>query len=138
MTVALSTAEGRGGVMVLDVVGAASTDNGGLGALANPLGADLLITKAFWHVITSSAAAANFSAGIGTLAAASTDIVNALACGAGTEPGKIWQGPADAGAKTEVVPAVWTSAKFLNLKGSASTVGLIGKLYLYFIRLDTD
>ena len=138
MTVALSTAEGRGGVMVLDVVGAASTDNGGLGALANPLGADLLITKAFWHVVEHSAAAANFSAGIGIEAAASTDIINALACGGGTEPGKVWQCQADVGAKTEVVPAVWTSAKFLNLKGSASTVGLIGKLYLYFIRLDTD
>ena len=138
MTVTLNTAEGRGGVMVLDVVGAASTDGGGIGSFANPLGADLLITKAFWHVVEHSAGGANISMGIGIENASSTDIINALACGAGTEPGKVWQAEADAGAKTEVVPAVWLDHLFLNIKGSATTVGLVGKLYLYFIRLDTD
>lgn len=133
MTTTLNTSEGRGSTVVFDIVGAASAAAGGLGAVANPFGEAVAIVEEWLYVTTNSTGAANISMGIGTEAAASTDIINALAMAAAA--GIIYQGAADAGAKTAVVPAIWTTALFLNVAGSATTVGLVAKLFLRIIRL---
>jgi hypothetical protein len=133
MTTTINVSEFRGGVVCFDIVGAASVAAGGIGAVANPFGEAVAIVGEFLYVTTNSTGAANLSIGIGAEAAASTDIINALAMAAAA--GIIYQGAADAGAKTAVVPAIWTTALYLNVAGSASTVGLVAKLFLQIIRL---
>jgi len=137
MTTTLNVSEGRGGVLCFDIVGVASVAAGGIGKVANPLGVDIAIIEEFLHIVTPATGAASISIGIGTEAAASSDIISALRVD-GAITGKVYQGAADAGAKTEVVPAVWTAAKFLNIAADVTTVALVAKLYLRFIRLDTD
>ena len=38
MTAVINSSEGRGGTLVVDITGAASTANAGLGSIANPVG----------------------------------------------------------------------------------------------------
>lgn len=128
--------EGRG-ALVVDITGVASTDNGGVGALANPEGQSLLITKATLQIIAASTGAANL--GIGVAASASTkatDVLNDLDVNA-PSAGDWYNGFARQNtAKTQIsAPAVWTSSKYLTFTGSASTVGLSARLYLEYIRL---
>lgn len=134
MTVAISQ-EGRGQLSI-DLTGAASTDNGGLGAVANPEGASVIILRTTFYGKTNSTGAANL--GIGVAANASTkatDILNDLAMAA--VAGKMYNGHAMQNtAKTEIsAPALWTADKFITFTGSASTVGLTGTLYLEYVRV---
>lgn len=127
-------AEGKG-VMSIAITGAASTDGGGIGALANPEGVDVVILRATLRIVTASTGAATISIGVaanGTTSA--TDIFNAItANGAvtGWYNGFVMQN----GAKTAIsAPAVWESSKYVTLTGSASTAGFSGVLYLEYIR----
>ena len=53
----------------------------------------------------------------------------------GVTEGKLINGFAhDPGAKTEQVPAVWSSGKYITLTGSASLVGFTGRLYIEYLR----
>lgn len=135
MTVSVNF-EGRG-VYVVDVTGANNTDAGGLGAIPNPEGADVLILRSTWRVIAPSTGATNI--GIGVAANASTkatDILNDLA-GNGAITGKVYNGHAMQNtAKTEVTaPAVWSADKFVTITGSGDSNGLRGRLYLEYVRL---
>ena len=132
----IAPGEAGGGVMVIKVTGEASTDAGGIGAVANPEGTSLLITRATWHIDTPSTGAANVNIGVGDADADNTDIINALAAN-GAIAGKVYNGQARQNtAKTEITaPAVWTDAKYITFKGSASTAGLVAYLYVEYIRL---
>lgn len=135
MTVAIDS-EGRGGTLAIDITGVASTDNGGIGSLLNPWGEDVLILRATLYVATPSTGAANIDIGIGASALDSTDIINALAMN-GAITGKVYNGHAMQNtAKTEITaPIVWQDDYYLNLTGSATTVGLVAKLFLECIPL---
>lgn len=131
----LISPEGRG-VLTVNLVGGTSTANGGLGALPNPEGADVLILRATLYVRTSSAGAADLGVGVAASATTKgTDIVNDLAVNAAA--GKVYNGfVMQNGAKTEIAaPALWTTSKYLTFTGSASTVGLTASLYLEYVRL---
>ena len=78
MTVSIDK-EGRGGTLVVDIAGVASTANGGIGSLLNPWGKDVIILRSTLYVATPSTGAANIDIGIGASALDSTDIINALA-----------------------------------------------------------
>lgn len=128
--------EGRG-ALTIDIAGAAVATAGGLGALANPEGVSLLITKATLEIISPSTGAANL--GIGVAASATTkatDVLNDLDVNA-PSAGDWYNGFArQNGAKTQIsAPAVWTASKYLTLTGSATTAGLSARLYLEYIRL---
>ncbi len=135
MTVAISP-EGRG-VLTVDVTGVTAATAGGLGALANPEGASVLILRATWYVVTPSTGGANVGIGIAANATTkATDILNDLAAD-GAITGKVYNGHVmQNGAKTEITaPAVWTADKYLTFTGSASTVGLVAKLFVEYVRL---
>jgi len=135
MTIAVNY-EGRG-TLTIDITGVASTDNGGVGALLNPEGVALLITKSTFHFIAPSTGAANLSVGIGaTAATAGTDVLNALDVN-GVAAASWYNGHARQNtAKTAITaPAVWGSTEYLTFTGSATTVGLSGRLYIEYIRL---
>lgn len=134
MTTVVNT-EGKGTISYL-ITGAASAANAGLGSIANPEGGDILILRSTIYFTTPSDSAANLSIGITTAAAAATDILNALAVGSVVAE-TVYNGHARQNtAKTEItVPAIWTSAKYLTVTGSATTVGLSATLYLDYVRV---
>ena len=132
MTVAISP-EGSFG-LVIEIDGVASAANAGQGSLANPFGVDVNIVRGYLVVGTESTGSATMSIGVTTAAAAATDIFNALDLNGVTE-GQAYNCFAhDPGAKTIMVPAVWTAAKFLTFTASATMVGLVATLYLECLR----
>lgn len=135
MTVAIDY-EGKG-ALAIDITGVASTDAGGVGALANPEGVSLLITKATFYFATPSTGAANLGVGIAADATTkATDILNDLDVN-GVAAGSWYNGHARQNtAKTAIsAPAVWTTTKYLTFTGSATTAGLTGTLYLEYYRV---
>ncbi len=133
MTVAINT-EGKG-TLSIAVTGVASADNAGVGQIANPEGATLLILRTTFYGITNSTGAANLGIGVTTTGAKATDILNDLSMAA--VAGKAYNGHVmQNGAKTEIqAPAYWTADKYITFTGSASTVGLTGTLYVEYVRV---
>ena len=135
MTVALATVVDQKGWLVIDLTGAASAANAGLGEIANPEGVLLGITRAFLYFTTGSTGAANLDIGIGASGAKASDIVGAMDVIEATVGEKFIFGPAAQAAETESPTAKWASTTYLTFTGSASTAGLAAKLYLEYIRL---
>lgn len=131
--------KGRGGVLTIEVEGVTGTSAGAIGEVDNPEGVDLLITRATWHVITPSTGAANLSCGVDASGGTFTDIISGLAVN-GSIAGKVYNGHAMQNTtKTEIeAPAIWTAAKKLGFTGSASTAGLVGRLYVEYIRINSE
>lgn len=122
--------------MAIDITGVVATTDGAIGAVLNPEGVDVLITRSILHVSANSAGAANLSTGVAaTPTTAASDIINALAMAAAA--GKYYNGQAvQVSAKTEVTaPAVWSAGKYINFTGSASTAGLVGTLFVEYLRV---
>lgn len=136
MTVAISTSASQKGMLVINITGVASTDNAGIGYIANPEGVTLGITRAFLYFTTGSTGAANLDIGVTTIAAKGSDIVSAMDMVQATVGGKFMFGPAAQAAETESPTAKWTSATYMTFTGSGSSVGLAAKLYVEYIRLD--
>ncbi len=137
MTASLDT-EGRGGTLVIEITGENDLTDGGVGAVLNPWGVDVLILRATLYVGTPSTGAANLSAGVAADSHSNvTDIVNALAVN-GAITGKVYNGHVmQNGAKTEIAaPVVWQDGYYVDLTGSADTTGLVGKLFLECIPLN--
>ena len=135
MTVAISTDADLKGWLEIDITGVASTDNGGIGEIANPEGATVAITEAFLYFTTGSTGAANLDIGVTTTGAKGTDIVSTFDMIEATVGGKAFYGPAAQVAETEVPTALWTAATYITFTGSATSVGLAGKLFVKYIRL---
>lgn len=133
MTATINTLSGRGR-LVVDYVGEAAI--GAQGSILNPEGVPLLITHAFFYQVTPATLAATLQVGIGALAAASSDIHNALAINA--VAGTAWQGKAtnDATNAALTTPAVWTAATYLNFTTAAqSALPAVGKMFVDYVRL---
>jgi hypothetical protein len=135
MTVAVNT-EGRG-CLCIDITGVASTADGGIGAVVNPEGVNLCITKTTFHFTTPADAAANLSVGVAAAATtAATDILNVLDVNA-VAADSWYNGHARQNtAKTDIsAPADWAAGYYITFTGSATTVGLVGKLYVEYYRI---
>ena len=135
MAVTAPNAEGKGW-MSIPVTGGTATSAGGLAAVLNPEGVDVLITRGLLYVSSNSTGAANLVAGIGTSATtASSDIIGTLAMAAAE--GYYYNAFATGTASvTEIsTPAVWASTSYVIITGSASTAGLAGTLYLEYLRV---
>lgn len=135
MTVAISTDADKKGWLEIDLTGAASTANAGLGEIANPEGCTLGITRVFGYFATGSTGAANLDVGIGASGAKASDICSAMDVIEATVGGKLVHLPAVQVAETENPTALWTSTTYMTFTGSATTVGLAAKLYVEYIRL---
>ena len=129
--------EGRGGLLCIDVAGATAITDGGIGAIKNPWGEDVLILRSSWYIATPSTGGSNISIGVGaTATTAGTDILNALAAD-GAITGKVYNGHImQNGAKTEIAaPAVWQDDYYVTFTGSADSTGLVAKLFLECVPL---
>jgi hypothetical protein len=70
--------------MAIDITGVLATTDGAIGAVKNPEGVGVLITRSVLYVGTQSTGAANLSCGVAaTATTAATDIINAIAVGGG-------------------------------------------------------
>lgn len=136
MTVSVNPNSAQAGKMVVKIVGVAGTGSGGIGAVANPEGVDLMILRSQLYVKASSTGAANL--GVGVVADAvtkGTDIVNDLSVA--SVDGKIYNGNTiQVTAKTEITaPVIWTASKYITFTGSGSTAGLEAYLFVEYVRL---
>jgi hypothetical protein len=123
------------GLMAINLTGVTGTGNGGIGAVLNPEGVDVLITRCFLYVGTASTGAANLSCGVGATATTPTsDIISALAVNGVT--GNYYNGQAQqVTAKTQVsAPATWSASKYIVFTGSADTTGFVGTLFVEYVR----
>ena len=135
MTVAISTDADQKGWLEIDITGVASAANAGIGEILNPEGCTVGITRAFLYFPTGSTGAANLDIGVGASGAKTTDIVSTFDMIEATVGGKFFFGPAAQVAETESPPILWTSTTYITFTGSATSVGLVAKLYVEYIRL---
>lgn len=135
MTVAISSDPDLKGWLEIDITGVASAANAGVGEILNPEGVTVLITRAFLYFTTGSTGAANLDIGVGATGAKASDIISAMSVIEADVGGKGFYGPAAQVAETEVPTALWTSTTYLTFTGSATTVGLAGKLFVEYIRV---
>jgi len=134
MTVAVNTDVGRG-FMTIDIVGWA-TAAGCMGSIENPEGVPLAILRAYWYVATPAAAAATLSIGVGTLAAASSDVLSALEMN--QTAGTLWNCvDLDIASKAAwTTPALWAADTYLNFTTAAQiSTAFRGKLLVEYVRL---
>jgi hypothetical protein len=134
MTVTANTGDGRGWYK-FKLTGATSAANAGLGGIANPEGVTLGIVRLFAYFRTGSTGAANLSMGIGAAGAGSTDLCSAMDMVEATVGGKLFHLPAVQVAETANPTALWTTATYLNITGSADSTGLDADVYVEYIRL---
>lgn len=134
MTVSTTLTDQKG-MFKFTVTGVASTDNAGIGEIANPEGVTLGITRVFAYFRTGSTGAGNLDIGIGASGAKASDICSAMDMIQGTVGGKFLYLPAAQAAETEDPTAKWTSSTYITLTGSGSSVGLDADVYVEYIRL---
>ncbi len=135
MAVTRPNAEGKGW-MSIPVTGGTATSAGGLAAVLNPEGVDVLITRGVLYISSNSTGAANLVSGVSAgSATAGSDIIGTLAMAAaeGNYYNAFALGTASV---TEIgTPAIWESDEYVVITGSASTAGLAGTLYLEYVRV---
>jgi hypothetical protein len=125
--------EGRG-FLTIDLTGAASTANGGLGEFLNPEGVDLLITRSYIYFATGSTGAANLDVGVADTGVKGTDILSTFAVLQDTVGGKAFNCQAVPANETEEA-VIWEDDEYITFTGSATTVGMAAKLFLEYVRL---
>jgi hypothetical protein len=135
MTVAVNQTPQRG-MMVIDLTGATSTANGGLGYIENPEGCTLGIVRSYAYFTTGSTGAANLDVGVGAaITTKATDILSTFDMVEATVGGKLFYCQAVPANETEEA-VIWESDEYITFTGSATSVGLVGKLFLEYLRLD--
>ncbi len=123
------------GWLAIDFTGVTATTGGAIASVLNPEGQALIVTHADLYISANSTGAANLTVGIGASATTDyNDMVTATAMAAAA--GKVYTADArSASIATEVTaPGVWGASEYVNITGSASTVGLVGTLYVEYLR----
>lgn len=133
MTVSIDN-EGRG-FLTIDLAGAVSTDNGGLGEVLNPEGVDLLITRSYAYFESGSVGAANLDVGVAATGVKGTDILSSFDVIEATVGGKAFYCQAVPVNETEEA-VIWEDDEYLTFTGSATTVGLAVKMFIEYVRLN--
>lgn len=122
------------GAFSATITGGTATSGGGVAAIPNPEGQDLVIADAFLYVSANSTGAANLTVGTaasGTVAATSMLPATAMAAAAGSVFALFNHGTAVGAASA---PQKWGSAGYINVAGSASTAGLSAILFVKYYR----
>ena len=124
------------GWMSIDFIGVTAATGGAIASVKNPEGVNVIVTNAFVYFATSSTGAADLTIGIGVSATTDyNDMMTATAMAAAA--GKVYTCAAiTATIAAEIVaPGVWLSTEYVNITGSASTVGLTGTLFIEYVRV---
>lgn len=96
--------------------------------LANPEGADLLVTKFVVDVTTPSTGAASIDAGIATTGVSNDNLIDGADVNAAAKAFGSPYGTNGAGA------VKWPSGSFLTVTPTASLAGLVANYYIEYIR----
>lgn len=134
MSYTVNSAPQKGAYSVA-ITGGTATAGGGVAAIPNPEGVDLVIENAFLAVTANSAGAANLTIGTaasGTVAATSMLPATAMAAAAGSVFNLTYHGTAVGAAAS---PQKWGSADYINVAGSATTAGLEAVLFVRYLRI---
>lgn len=127
---------GNGGWATVQITGGTATAGGGVASVANPEGVNLYVLRSLLLVETASTGSANINIGIGTSSTHdASDIISALAMN-GVSANTLYNGGTIVhDTKTAIsTPIAWDSDNYLNVTGSASTVGLDATLFVEYIR----
>lgn len=125
-------AEGKG-CLYGDLTAATTTTGGDALNLANPEGADLLITNFVVRTTVVSTGAATIDAGVAATGTSNDELIDGLDVnGALVCENNHDQVSAGTVAEHEVV---WGSDEYLTVTPSATLAGLVGKYYVEYIRL---
>ena len=126
------------GFMSVELAGLASTTGGAIASIANPEGETLQILRSYLLVLTASTGSANVNVGVGATAATdASDMISALALNS-VAAGTVYAGSIGGNASKDsivAVPAPWTAGKFVNVTGSATTAGFVGRLFIEYIHI---
>lgn len=122
--------QGKGALQVA-IAGVASMAGGGILALANPEGADLIITRVILNRTTKSSGAATADIGVAANGTTSADnLLDGVDIGA-TEG--VEDNITDKGTNGKSRQR-WGASQYVTMTGSASSVGLAGTLSIEYIR----
>jgi len=115
--------------------GTLSADEGGGGiyAVANPLGADVIVTKAIIDITSAcSESPVTFDAGCDAADAttSSDTLMNEVTIG--TPTGTAMFNSADNGGSNGALSAKWESGKYFTISASATPTGIAGSVYIYY------
>jgi hypothetical protein len=119
------------GAYVIDLVAATTTTAGGVVSQANPEGVDLIITRAILRTTAPSTGAATLDIGVAANGTTSSDtLLDGIAVNGAA---KIADNINDAGTNGKA-RLVWGASEFVTATASATTAGMVGKLYIEYIR----
>lgn len=136
MTISTTLTAQSGGYLKVAVTGVTTATAGGIGALLNPEGVLLGITRAWVYFRKGSTGATTFDVGIGaTATTANASVMDFADAIEATVGGKMIFGPTAQVAITENPIAKWGATEYLVFTGAASTVGLDADVYIEYIRL---
>ena len=101
--------------------------------LANPEGADVLITNFVVRSTVVSTGAATIDAGVAATGVSNDELIDGLDINAAV----VCESNHDQVTATTVAEheVVWASDEFVTVTGSAATTGFVGKYYIEYIRL---
>lgn len=120
----------RGEVRMYKVALAASDAAGGVAAIANPEGVEVLITRVVVDVTTQSTGACTVDAGI---AANATTLNDTLIDGLSVAAAGTFDNVSDAGTNGKA-RASWGASQFLTIsKASGAAAGLAGNVYIEYV-----
>jgi hypothetical protein len=108
------------------------TTGGAVAAVANPLGIDLIVTRAILNVTTQSTGAATVDIGVATNGTTSADnlLDGKTVAAAGLFDNLV---AADAGTNGKTIKT-WSASQYVTATASATVAGLVGTLTLICVR----
>ncbi len=128
--------DGRG-FLRIGLTGVASVADAGQGELVNPEGVRLAIIRSYMYFATGSTGAGNLDVGVGLTGVKASDILSAFDVIEATVGAKAFYCQVAPVAETEEA-VIWEAAEFVTFTGSADLAGLVGDLYLEYIRLEAS
>lgn len=120
------------GAYKVALTAATDTTAGGVLSLANPEGADIIVTRLVLDITTPSDGAANVDAGIAANGSTSSD--NLIDGQSVATAAKVLDNVSDGGSNGKARQK-WTSSQYLTITASATTAGMVGNAYIEYIRV---
>ncbi len=108
------------------------TTAGGVLSLANPEGADIIVTRLVLNITTPSSGAATVDAGIAANGSTSAD--NLIDGQSVATAAKVLDNVSDGGTNGKARQK-WSSSQYLTITASATLAGLVGNAYIEYIRV---
>lgn len=112
------------------LIAVTTTTAGGVAAIANPEGIDLIITRAVLYIPTPSTGAATVDVGVAANATTSADnLIDGVSVAAAGAKDNI----SDAGTNGKA-SQVWGATQYVTGTASATLAGMVGYLYIEYLR----